>query len=482
MSRIYQEIPPAVTSTKSFPRSARSRPVRPIDAFATVPAVAQAKCAPALLGRGDFQLGFAFVWLLTFVIYARPEDMFPVVAHLHLTFFFGLCATLIGVMALLFKRAVVPWTIETKLILLLTAWFAIGIPFAFWKSGSLDVLNHVWAKTLLVYFLLTVFLETVDRIQGLLWAIILSELIATTFSILQPSKALWVGDRIYGANVGFLGWNFLGIAAAMTIPYIAALFVIRRSAISTCLLIATSLSMMWMLILTASRGGFLNVVFSVVLTSALVLRGSSRGRLAGIGISIVLLVAVIFAPPVFWERLGTVLDRSDTPTYTAQVRSGLEELAAEESTEGRLDLLSRSIQYTLDHPLFGLGLGNFSLASGAQHGAEPNAWMGTHNTFTQISSEAGLPALALYLMLLAVAVHSMNHIRRTASQAPDGQALGLMASATLVSLLSFAFGACVAHLGYDYYLFYIVATAVGLKRIARQAATRQMSREELLPA
>jgi O-antigen ligase len=213
-----------------------------------------------------------------------------------------------------------------------------------------------------------------------------------------------------------------------------------------------------------------------------VLRGSSRGRLAGIGISIVLLVAVIFAPPVFWERLGTVLDSSDTPTYTAQVRSGLEQVAAEESTEGRLELLSRSIEYTLDHPLFGLGLGNFSLASGAQHSAEPNAWMGTHNTFTQISSEAGLPALVLYLMLLAAAVHSMNRIRRTASQAPDRQALGLMASATLVSLLSFAFGACVAHLGYDYYFFYIVAIAVGLRCIARQAATRQMSREELLPA
>jgi O-antigen ligase len=360
-----------------------------------------------------------------------------------------------------------PWSVETKLVLLLSAWFVAGIPFAFWKSGSLQVLIHVWSKTVLIFLLLTVTLVTIDRIRAVLWAIILSELFATSFSILLPGKSLWIGERIYGANVGFLGWNFLGIAAAMTIPYIATLFVTRRSILSTCLLIATSLSMMWMLIMTASRGGFLNVVFSMVLTSIVVLRGSSRGRLAGIMIGAVLLAAIVMAPPVFWERLGTVWNSSDANAYTNPLASGLEQLAAEESTEGRLILLHRSIQYTLEHPVFGLGLGNFNLASGAQHGAEPNAWMGTHNTFTQISSEAGIPALVLFVMILISAVRGMNRIRQAAGQSSGRRELSLMASATLISLSSFAFGACVAHVGYDYYCFYIVAIACGLRCIAR---------------
>lgn len=434
--------------------------------------------AVLLSGRRGFDFGFAFVWLLTFVIYARPEDMFPVVAPLHLTFIFATCAALVCGLSLMLRRALVPWTVETKLVLLLTAWFVIGIPFAFWKAGSLNVFTHVWTKTVLVYLLLTIMLRTLVRIEALLWAIILSELLATMFSILQPSRALWVGERIYGANTGFLGWNFLGIAAAMTIPYIAAIFVIRRSALSTSLLVATSLSMLWMLILTASRGGFLNVIFSAGLTSILVLRGSYRGKIAGLGIALVLLLGVVFAPPVFWDRIGTLWKNPDTPTYTSQFRSGLEELAAEESTEGRLELLHRSIQYTIDHPLFGLGLGNFSLSSGAQHSADPNAWMGTHNTFTQISSEAGLPALIIYLAVIAITVRSLSHIRRRIRGSRYERDLGLMASATLVSVLSFVFGACVAHLAYDYYFFYIVAIAVALRCIAREFDTKAKHDEQ----
>jgi O-antigen ligase len=379
------------------------------------------------------------------------------------------------------RKASIPWTVETKLIVLLSVWFIAGIPFAFWRSGSLDVLTHVWSKTVLVYALLTLTLGTLSRIYALLWAIILSELLATSFSILLPSKAVWVGERIYGASTGFLGWNFLGIAAAITIPYIAVIFITRRSALSTCLLIATCASMLWMLILTASRGGFLNVIFSVVLTSLFVLRGSSRGRIAGVCIAAVLLMGVVFAPPVFWDRLGTLWNNPDTPEYTGQFRSEMEELAAEESTEGRLEILSRSIQYTLEHPIFGLGLGNFNLVSGAQHSREPNAWMGTHNTFTQISSEAGLPALALYLALLASAVRSMNHIRRTACRRRHRPELKLMASATLVSLLSFAFGACVAHLAYEYYYFYVVAIAVALRCISRVPDAGIAVRQQQLP-
>jgi O-antigen ligase len=420
-------------------------------------------------GRPGIDVGFAFVWLLTFVIYARPEDLFPSVAPFHLTFAFAACATVICASALLIKKAHISWTIETKLLVLLSVWFIAGIPFAFWKNGSLDLFTHVWAKTLLVYLLLTITLRTLSRIYVLLWAIILSELLATGFSILQPSRALWVGERIYGANTGFLGWNFLGIAAAMTIPYIAVIFVTRRSALSTSLLIATSLSMLWMLILTASRGGFLNVIFSVVLTSLFVLRGSSRGRIAGLGIAAVLLMGVFFAPPVFWDRVGTLWNSPDASAYTGQFHSELEGLAAEESTEGRMELLRRSIEYTFEHPIFGLGLGNFNLVSGAQHSGEPNAWMGTHNTFTQVSSEAGLPALGLYLALLIVTARSMYRVRHRASEHLHQPELKLMAAATFVSLLSFAFGACVAHLAYDYYFFYIVAIAVAVRCIAAKS-------------
>ena len=217
--------------------------------------------------------------------------------------------------------------------------------------------------------------------------------------------------------------------------------------------------MSWMLVLTASRSGLFNVVFSVGATFLFVLRDSSRGRLVGIAIALVLLIAISFAPQVLWQRLDTVWDASGVPTSAVAA-------SAAESENDRLAVLKRSIQDTLENPIFGLGLGNFEIARGAELGGS-DAWIGTHNTFTQISSEAGIPALLLFVGLLVTAVIHLKQLDRALSGSPQRMEAQLMSRATLVSLLSFAFGAFFAHLGYDYYFFYPLAIAVGLQRDAR---------------
>ena len=423
---------------------------------------------PSLVNERSLRLSYIFLWLFTVSIYARPEDIFPFLAPLHLTFILGLCSGLTYVGALLSGNARLRWSWELRIVLLLTVWYAVGVPFSLWKSGSLEVLTQVWLKTVLIFFLLTQTLVTIQRVHALLWAIILSELVVTSYSIFQSSRVIWVGERMSGVNLGILGWNFLGIAAAISIPYIAALFVSQRSIWSTGLLAAASLSMLWMLVLTASRGGLLNVLLSAGLTVLLVLRGKSRGRLVGIWIIAALFLAVSMAPQVFWQRLGTVWDNSGSSMNAVQE-------SAEESTQDRMAVLDRSIQYTLEHPGFGLGLGNFQVASGLQLG-QPSAWMGTHNTFTQISSEAGVPALLLFLALLFTAVCNMWRVSRAAVDAEAN----LMARATLASLLSFVFGAVFAHLAYEYYLFYPVANAVGIYAIV--AAPSQVNLAESDPA
>ncbi len=405
------------------------------------------------------RLSFFFLWLFTVAIYARPEDIVPFLAPLHLTFILGLCSGLTYVGALLSGQARLLWSRELRIVFLLTAWYVAGVPFSLWKGGSVEVLIQVWLKTLLIFFLLTQTLVTVKRIHALLWAIILSELVVTSFSIIQSSRVIWVGDRMLGVNMGILGWNFLGIAVAITMPYIAAMFVSHRSPLSTSFLAAASLSMLWMLVLTASRGGLLNVLLSAGLTCLLVLRGRSRGRLAGIGIVVTLFTVVSLAPQVLWQRLGTVWNTSET--YMDAVQA-----SAEESTQDRVAVLDRSIEYTLEHPIFGLGLGNFEVASGLELG-QPSAWMGTHNTFTQVSSEAGLPGLVLLMGLLVTAVLNMKRIGRASGINLGASDLCLLARATLASLLSFVFGAFFAHLAYEYYLFYPVAIAVGIHYIAR---------------
>lgn len=417
---------------------------------------------------------FIFLWLFTVAVYARPEDIFPSLGGLHMTFLFGCCAGLAFLFALLGGRIRLHWTRELGIVLLLTAWFIAGLPFALWRGGSLRVLLDVWLKTAVIFFLLTQTLLTIERIRGLLWAIILSELVVTSFSILQASSVTWVGGRMQGVSMGILGWNFLGIAAAMTIPYIAALFVIQRSFPAACLLVAASASMLWMLVLTASRGGLLSVVFSVGLTLLLVLRSSARGRLAGMAIVLALFGAIVMAPRVLWQRLETVWGNPDT--YTDQVAA-----SAEASKEDHIAVLSRSVRYTFEHPVFGLGLGNFQVASGIEL-QQPGAWVGTHNTFTEVSSEAGIPALILLIALLAMTIRSMRKIGRSLMGGRERLELNLMARATLASLLSFAFGAFFVHVAYEYYLFYPVAVAVAIRSLAlRRSANDDSLRRVAAP-
>jgi O-antigen ligase len=419
----------------------------------------ESESAQPKLNEQSAKLSFFFVVLFTVAIYARPEDIFPAVAQLHLTFVLGLCAGLAYLGSFLLGNVRLVWTRELQIVLLLTCCFVAGVPFAYWRGGSFQVLTQVWLKTLIVFFLLTQTLVSVDRIRKVLWAIILSELVVCAYSILESSHVIWVGQRLLGVNLGILGWNFLGLAAALTIPYIAAIYILQPAFLKTSLLISSILFLMWMLVLTASRSGSLNVLFSIALTCMFVLRGTPRGKLIGIGILLIALAAIGMAPGVFWQRMATVWSGSE---------NSQNEIAASAvmSEEERMGAVQRAIQYSLENPLFGLGLGNFIVASGTEIG-KPEAWLGTHNTFAEMSSEAGIPALVLFVALLWTAIRRVHRLGQKTIIGPQGFELKLLARATLVSLLSLVFGAFFAHIGYEYFFYYPIAFAVGVRNISQ---------------
>jgi len=421
-------------------------------------------------------LCFVFVCLFMVAIYARPEDVFPVVGKIHATLLVGMCAGVFFLWSLFLGEISLTWPRELRLVLLLTAWFAAGVPFAYWRGGSFLVLTEIWLKTVLIFFLLTQTLVTHKRIRGILWAIILSELAVAAYSLAAPSQGSGVGERMVGVNRGFLYWNFLGIALGMIIPYIAALFIAKASLLRSVLLAATTVLMSWMQVLTASRSGTLVVAFSVMLTCLLVSRGSSRGKIVRMGILFALLVAIWSAPAVFWERVSTITNSDAASANTVEASADL-------STQERSTLLMRSVNYTIEHPLFGLGLGMFDVANGNDLN-RPDAWMGTHNTYTQLSSEAGLPALLLYLALLYTVLRNMKRVMALTNNDPQSIEVNLMARATIVSLLSFILGALFAHKAYDYYVFTApIAVAVGVQRItaSHQKASLSIGRNLTSP-
>lgn len=354
----------------------------------------------------------------------------------------------------------------------------IGIPFAYYRGGSFDAFTQSWLRTLIFFFLLTQTLTTTSRVKKILWAVLLSELIASLVSILFQGKVgVLEGDRLSGVNQGLLGWNYLGISFSVTLPFLAALYLSAISATTRILLAVVLGSTMWTVILTASRGGFLGCVVSVVLTWWFVLRRSPRGRLLAVVIPIGLSIALLKAPDVFWSRLQTVWSSSSgAENYSARSEGSghfvdkLDAESAEESTRGRQLLLENSLKYTTQFPLFGLGMGGFPLYNGrVLHRSD--AWLGTHNTFTQLSSEGGIPALILFLCLLFTMLGQMKKLGDQCAGDQNKFELGLIAAATLASTLTFAFQGFFAHIAYEYLFYYLAGISAGLWAIAQHDAS-----------
>jgi O-antigen ligase len=139
---------------------------------------------------------------------------------------------------------------------------------------------------------------------------------------------------------------------------------------------------LWVILGTASRGALLALEVVVVF---FLVHATLRQRLALI-LSGTLLAAiyVVALPAQTVNRLTTLF--------------GPQNQEAAESAESRAYLFKKSVQFTLEYPLFGVGPDQFSNFEGktSQAKGEHGSWHATHCTWTQISSECGIPALIFY--------------------------------------------------------------------------------------
>jgi O-antigen ligase len=420
--------------------------------------------SPAAASTRRGKVAFFFLLLFTAVLFGRPSDILQMAIPFAEAV--AIAAVLAYALARVSGRLPLLWTTELKLIAGLTIWFAIGVPFSFWRSNSLQILTNTWLKSILIFFLLTQTVFTLERLRKLLWVIIGCEFVISAYSLAHGGAA---GARNMGAIGGFLSGNYLGIAAAMTLPYIFAFLIRSRAAIRILVLVATFAMLSWMVVLTASRGGFMSVAASLVLSWWFLLGGSFKLRVVGIfGLLVVLLVALAFAPTTFWERMGTMWGAEYAQTSTSA--------SAVESRWHREFLFRRSVNFTYQNPMFGVGLGNFPAVLAAEIG--PQGWYGSHNSFTQVSSEAGVPALVMFVALIGVTVRRLWRLSSAKLRGSDSE-LNLLARATVISILSVVFGGFFAHLAYDYYFYYFVGISVALQAHSKRESAESEPDENL---
>ena len=394
----------------------------------------------------------AYLSLLLFmaVYCARPEDWIPGLS----TFPLGKMAGILALLALMFSLGQIRSSLPREvmyLILLFGQLFLAAAMSPVWRGGAVQLTLDFGKVILIVIIYLSV--NKVERLRRLIF-------IQAAAVAVIAAVAVWKGHLLGGRLEGTLGANYsdpndLALAIIISLPFCLALLLLRSGGLRKVAWALAILVMLYTVFLTGSRGGFISlVVTAAVFLWEFAIRGRRRYLLGLAVLAAVILAA--FSSGMMVERLkGALNSKEDTA-------------AADASVEARKLLFWRSIVVTEQHLLFGVGPGNFQEISGF--------WHETHNSFTQMSSEGGVPAFVLYALILWCGFKNLREAKHLSRGRTE---LSLIARALLASLAGYVVGSLFLSVAYQFFPYFLVAYTTVLFQIAKRAAYHSRERESV---
>jgi hypothetical protein len=336
--------------------------------------------------------------------------------------------------------------------LIMLAFMAVGLPFSVWKSDSLAQWFEYATRAYPLFFFVCAAVVTVRRCEQFLYA----QIIAGGIVVVLVSRfGENVDGRLRMAQGTFANPNSL--ALQLLLGGCCFVYLIYRGGTLMRLIGGLGAAGAALLVFeTGSRGELLAIAGAILALIFTLRRNSARLKLVAViailGVSAI--VAAVSSPAAF--RRLTDISFSDQPS------GGDGDLGSQLARE---ELLRTSLKFTLMHPLLGVGMGEFPVAvdSDAREKGQKSSWMGTHNTYTQVSSECGIPAALCYIAVLAIAIRSSRRLYREFSQYPGEEAIAGMALTLFVILVCLAISIFFFHLAYTYYVPVFCAMTIALQ-------------------
>ena len=366
----------------------RAVPGEPTPSFAPPPAGSR-----RLREHSDW--AFKGLMVFTALLYLRPQDAITVLAPIPLAEIAAISALVAMAFGRL-RRGLPITRVTPELIgvvglggvILLTA------PFSIWPGGAVATFTNLYAKVLLIFVLILNTLTSPQRVRRFTWMV----LIATTY---VASRAMFdylrgfnlvENGRVMGAVGGmFQNPNDLALNMVAIIPLAVLLFLRSESIAARLFTVMAAGLMIGATVASQSRGGFVGLAAMVIFLAILVGRKSPRVIL---GAALAVMLALPLVPSSYWQRMASITDASQDPTGSRQARR---------------NLLGEAWQAFLDHPLNGVGAGNF-VAYNPQGRTE--AWKESHNAPLQVASELGIGGAAIFFFLIYRALFASRQTSR----------------------------------------------------------------------
>jgi O-antigen ligase len=314
----------------------------------------------------------------------------------------------------------------------------LAVPFSSWKGGS-AALVLAFIRTDFIMLLVTAGLATRwVHCEAMLYAIAVAAFVnlGTANFFIKASSS----DRLTLQWAGIVANpNDLAAHLLLVLPFL--LFIVlkpRVHLVLSILSIAAIFLGVFQILRTGSRGSLLALGGSLIF---MFVRGPRGLRVAmWTAVPVVLVILIVMLPSSTRNRL-TSFSGNDSATQSAAA-----------SREAREYLLKQSLIYTFRNPIFGVGPGQFMTYENQIRNQEGlrGSWHETHNSYTQISSECGIPALLFYLAAAISTFMLLGRIRRRA-KAYGRKEVAAAAFCITVSLVGYSIAALFVNFGYRFY-------------------------------
>jgi O-Antigen ligase len=353
--------------------------------------------------------------------------------------------------------------------LIFCALLLIGLPLSFWPGGS-------YAIT--IPFIKDNFL-CIPLIAGLFgsWRLLRRLIVTVAFAGVTVTvlTLVWHGDvsgRLIASWTASIG-NPNDVAGHLlfVLPFILFTGLSKNTnALLKIVFLGSVPFVLYLVLLTGSRGAFIGIAGCLLYTFA---TGSTKVRM-GFLISIPVLAAVLLTvvPASTFDRLLTFSNAEERHNE------------AVDSYQARRQLLVNSISATLHHPFLGVGSGQFSSFEGGkaiEEGRPHSNWQETHNSYTEVSSEDGIPALIC--MICGIAGTFIVFVKTQKAVKNDSALADIRLAAYFLSMAIAGFCVCIFFLNFAYkpYLVVLAGLAIAMQRATSlaQAADKSHQSSEL---
>jgi O-antigen ligase len=319
-----------------------------------------------------------------------------------------------------------------------------SVPFSVWPGGSVDFLSNFLIKNLAFCYIIARVLTNLNQLRKVIFALLSVTVLLSIVALAGHGDV----SRITASMT--YDPNDLAFVLLCVLPF-AAFGFFEEKGIKKILLFLVVGLMIVTIIFTISRSGFVGLI--VVSGMILLKTFKKRILMTILFLSLSVVVLVYVAPPDFWERMSTMTNPEEDYNVT--------------SYAGRIEVWKRGVKLIMEHPVTGVGIGQFGVAEGESHKDIGGKWSAAHNSFIQIGAELGLGGLILFVLLFYYI------LKRIRSVPKNNRKILIFINSFVTSFLVYVVVGFFLSQAYNTILYLFIGMTIALSNIAKEFELRR---------